>query len=182
MERREVRHEFLGQAVHRAASPVKSPRIDLIGLVAMVSLVFLAATTAIAEPSVAIGSQGDSPPAAMDFAAIGVEGSEEVAFSDPEVEAVPVYRRETSQPILEALLTLRSSPSRRPIRKTTDEYLAAAVALGTNADLEPKNPFRKRSRDLFRTERPVSIGNADMLLRLRLRAKARRAMSVELRF
>lgn len=65
---------------------------------------------------------------------------------------------------------------------TTDELLAAAVATGTNADLEPLNPFRKRKRDLFVSERPVSIGNTEMLLRLRVRAKARRAMSVELRF
>ncbi len=65
---------------------------------------------------------------------------------------------------------------------TPDEHLAAAIATGTNADLEPLNPFRKRHRDLFVTERPVSIGNTEMLLRLRVRAKARRAMSVELRF
>jgi hypothetical protein len=65
---------------------------------------------------------------------------------------------------------------------TTDEALAAAVALGPSRDLEPKNPFRKRSNDLFRTERNVEIGNKQMLLRVRLRPQSRETMSVELRF
>ena len=91
---------------------------------------------------------------------------------------------EESRPLLalEALLDLRTQDPgpRRP--QTIDEALADAVARGSNPDLEPKNPFRKRSLDLFRTEQPVSIGNADMLLRLRVRAKLREAMSVELHF
>ena len=65
---------------------------------------------------------------------------------------------------------------------TTDEILAAAVAEGPTPDLEPLNPFRKRNLDLFRTEREIEIGDQQMLLRLRLRAKARRAMSIELHF
>ncbi|MEE8164121.1 MAG: hypothetical protein V3T64_00985 [Myxococcota bacterium] len=63
-----------------------------------------------------------------------------------------------------------------------DEALLAAIALGNDPDLERRDPFRKRSRDLFSTERPVVIGRAEMLLRLRLRPSARKAMSVELRF
>ena len=63
-----------------------------------------------------------------------------------------------------------------------DESIAAAVALGTNPDLIPRSKFRKRSMDLFRTERKVEINQREMLVRLRLRAKARRAMSVEVRF
>jgi hypothetical protein len=65
---------------------------------------------------------------------------------------------------------------------TTDEELAVAVALGPAPKLEPKKAFRKRSNDLFRTDRPVEIGNRQMVLRVRLRAKSRETMSVELRF
>jgi len=77
------------------------------------------------------------------------------------------------------MVELSEVPWRAP---TTDEVLAAAVARGSNPALEPKKPFRKRSADLFRTERPVEIGDAQMVLRLRLRAKSREAMSVELHF
>jgi len=78
-----------------------------------------------------------------------------------------------------SMIALSDVPWRAP---TTDEVLAAAVARGPSPDLEPEKPFRKRSHDLFRAERPVEIGNAQMLLRLRLRAKSREAMSVELHF
>ncbi|MAG31406.1 MAG: hypothetical protein CL908_11030 [Deltaproteobacteria bacterium] len=98
--------------------------------------------------------------------------------------AAPVAAQPT--PMVEAeladLLRVPGPPATWSDAPTTDEAIAAAVALGTNPDLEPRNAFRKRSRDLFRTERPVEIGRAEMLLRLRLRAKTRKAMSVELRF
>jgi hypothetical protein len=42
--------------------------------------------------------------------------------------------------------------------------------------------FQARSSDLFRSDHPVEIGEQAMLLRLRLRARTREAMSVELRF
>ncbi len=42
--------------------------------------------------------------------------------------------------------------------------------------------FQARSADLFRSDHPVEIGEQAMLLRLRLRARTREAMSVELRF
>lgn len=42
--------------------------------------------------------------------------------------------------------------------------------------------FRKRSTDLFRVQRKLQIGHQDVQLRLRLRAKSRNAISVELRF
>ena len=83
---------------------------------------------------------------------------------------------------LEELLIVRTGDLRGFRPKTTDEVLAVAVARGPTPELEPKKPFRKRSIDLFRTERRVEIGNSEMLVRLRLRAKIRKAMSVELRF
>lgn len=64
----------------------------------------------------------------------------------------------------------------------TDEDLAFAVTLGNDPALEKRNPFRKRSIDLFRAERPVVIKQREMLLRLRVRAKSRETMSVELKF
>jgi len=78
--------------------------------------------------------------------------------------------------VVPGLLAFRSDAQR------TDESIAAAVEVGNNPDLEPVSKFRKRSTDLFRTEREVEIGQREMLLRLRLRAKTRRAVSVELRF
>jgi len=67
-------------------------------------------------------------------------------------------------------------------RETTDQALAAAVTLGNDPDLERRNPFRKRNLDLFRTQRWVTVGQREMLVRLRVRAKARKAMSVEVKF
>lgn len=67
-------------------------------------------------------------------------------------------------------------------RESSDESIAAAVALGNDPLLERRSKFRKRSIDIFQTEREVVIGNAEMLLRLRLRPKSRETMSVELHF
>ena len=64
----------------------------------------------------------------------------------------------------------------------TDEDLAAAVTLGNDPDLERRNPFRKHSFDLFRSEHPLVIGQKEMVVRFRVRAKQRKAMSVELKF
>lgn len=181
-----MRHEVLDEFPGRAASSARSHRIDLIGLFCAASLLFLAAPAAIAEGSRSIALDGISPPAALAMLALAAEIPEEIVLPDstPEllIHSVVLDRSEAEPLILESLLTLRASAMHLPKARSTDELLAAAVALGTNPDLEPKKPFRKRSRDLFRTERPVSIGNADMLVRLRLRAKARRAMSVEVRF
>jgi hypothetical protein len=90
---------------------------------------------------------------------------------------------EPSSIALEELLSLRN-PGMNPWRpRSADEALAVAVANGSNPDLEPRNPFRKRSTDLFRTDFvPVSVGRAEMLMRFRLRAKSRNAVSVEVRF
>jgi hypothetical protein len=96
--------------------------------------------------------------------------------------AAPPERTPGSRPELGALLVVPGADPGAGRPQTTDELLARAVALGTNPDLEPPSPFRKKSRDLFQTERPVSIGDQELLMRLRLRAKAREAVSVEFRF
>lgn len=49
-------------------------------------------------------------------------------------------------------------------------------------DVVRKSGFRKRSTDLFRAQRNLHLGHQDVQLRLRLRAKSRNAISVELRF
>jgi hypothetical protein len=65
---------------------------------------------------------------------------------------------------------------------TTDSDLAYAVALGNDPDLEKRNPFRKHNFDLFRSEHPVVVGQSEMVVRFRVRAKSKNTMSVELRF
>lgn len=82
---------------------------------------------------------------------------------------------------LDALLAVRGGASRITPQQT-DAAIAEAVALGRAKDLERKSGFRKKSTDLFRRQRAVQIGNQEMLVRLRLRAKTRDAMAVELRF
>jgi hypothetical protein len=100
-----------------------------------------------------------------------------------EAAHAPPVAAEPSSVALEELLSMRG-PGMNPWRPTSaDEALAVAVANGSNPDLEPRNPFRKRSTDLFRTDFvPVSVGRAEMLMRFRLRAKSRNAVSVEVRF
>lgn len=82
---------------------------------------------------------------------------------------------------LDALLAVRGG---RPgiTARQTDEALAAAVARGSARDLEKRSGFKRHSDDLFRTQRALQVGDQEMLLRLRLRAKKRDTMSVELRF
>jgi hypothetical protein len=63
-----------------------------------------------------------------------------------------------------------------------DESISTMVERGTNADLIRRSNFRKKSMDLFRTDGVVEIARREMLVRLRVRAKARRAMSVEVKF
>jgi len=182
--RHKTARENIARAVRRTAGASTSRKIDAIRPIAAAFLLLLMTAPAVLAETAANTTNAatmvdldiSTPPAALDSAA-GVAGQ----VADPVLQ-IPADPTEISPALLEALLTVRSSTVGAPKQLTTDEALAAAVALGTNPDLEPKNPFRKRSRDIFRTERPVSIGKADMLLRLRLRAKARRAMSVELHF
>jgi hypothetical protein len=64
----------------------------------------------------------------------------------------------------------------------TDADLAYAVTLGNDPDLEKRSPFRKKNFDLFRSQHPLTMGERDMLLRFRVRAKARNAVSIELHY
>lgn len=82
---------------------------------------------------------------------------------------------------LDALLAVRGGRSAVTAQQT-DAAIAAAVARGQSKELEKKSGFRKKNNDLLRTQRAVQLGNREMLLRLRLRAKTRDAMAVELRF
>ncbi len=82
---------------------------------------------------------------------------------------------------LDALLTV-PDPTYIWLGDTTDADLVYAVGLGNDPDLEKRNPFRKHNFDLFRTERPLVIGQQEMLLRFRVRAKSKNTMSIELRF
>ncbi len=82
---------------------------------------------------------------------------------------------------LDALLAVRGGSVPITARQT-DASIAAAAARGHAKELERPQGFRKKNTDLFRSQRAVQVGNQEMLVRLRLRAKSRNAMSVELRF
>lgn len=196
MKRRETAEIFPRPVATAMARPtMRAPRIGLIALVGMLLVLLLGSGTLRAEPADALA--GALPHvaapliAAVTFSPDRAESAESAddAADAPAVPGaakaavdVPPGAADPSRAALAELLIVRGSGVGSWKPQTTDEVLAAAVANGTNPDLEPRNPFRRRSRDLFRTERPVSIGNADMLLRLRLRAKTRKAVSVELRF
>lgn len=94
--------------------------------------------------------------------------------------ALPVGRSKRLQE-LDALMAVRGGAAPISARQA-DRAIAAAAARGVVRELDRPQPFRKKSNDLFRTQRALQVGNKDMLLRLRLRAKTRNAMSVELRF
>jgi hypothetical protein len=83
---------------------------------------------------------------------------------------------------LAALLSVPVIAARPTPAQLADARIAEAVALGTRPELERKSGFRKRKFDLFRAERPVEIGEQQMVLRLRVRPKKRETMKVELRF
>ena len=82
---------------------------------------------------------------------------------------------------LDRLLIVPPGTTDETAAQRTDASLAAAVARGGDRQVSATG-FRKRSIDLFSHERPVEFGEQEMLLRLRLRAKSRETMSVELRF
>lgn len=83
---------------------------------------------------------------------------------------------------LDDMLALPFRPQWPTPAEATDESLAEAVARGSEPGRVKQSGFRKKKLDLFRAERPVEIGEQEMLLRLRLRAKTKEAVSVELRF
>lgn len=82
---------------------------------------------------------------------------------------------------LDLLLAVRGGHG--PITaKQTDAAITAAVLQGTNPELKKRNPFEKRSNDLFRAQRQVHVGRQAMEVRLRVKPKKREAMAVEFRF
>lgn len=81
----------------------------------------------------------------------------------------------------DALLAVRNTPATVTAQET-DAAIAAAVSRGTAKELVRPNPFRKKSSDLFRTQRAVQLGNQDLVVRLRLKPKTREVMAVEVRF
>jgi hypothetical protein len=144
-----------------AAEPVRGARISWTEVFGAMLILLFASRIAIAEPA------AHTPQHAMPI-------PEGVKLEHP-----------PAQPALEARNALFEIPGLKPFRtaaEIADESIAAAVARGSNPELEPVSAFRKRSRDLFHAERPLEIGEQEMLIRLRLRARARKAMSVEVRF
>ena len=110
------------------------------------------------------------------------------ASADPQtiaVEAETVPPAAAPAPVvrdLDRLLSVPSTHAHRAEARSADEAIAAAVRLGSADRIVRPSGFRKRNADLFRSEHPVEFARQEMLLRLRLRAKTRNAMSVELRF
>ena len=95
-------------------------------------------------------------------------------------EPIPVSSTDSRN--LDTLLLLPTAGGGPTAAERTDAYLAAEVASRGGDQQVATARFRKRSVDLFRHERAVEVGEQEMLLRLRLRAKTRETMSVELRF
>ncbi|MGB0620605.1 MAG: hypothetical protein ACPGVZ_14170 [Myxococcota bacterium] len=95
-------------------------------------------------------------------------------------EPIPVSTTDSRN--LDVLLVLPTAGDGPTAAERTDAYLAAEVASRGGDQQVATAGFRKRSVDLFRHERAVEVGEQEMLLRLRLRAKTRETMSVELRF
>jgi hypothetical protein len=207
MQRREAIERFLRFAAKAMAGWTgRDPRIGLFGLTGMTLLLLMGAPTRPAEaldealphvsaaPSAVLTFSGEGaadhdPADRADSAAVNHDRAEAapdapgVGEDTDEAGHVPPAAGESSVAALEELLFMRNSGATSWKPATADEALAIAVANGSISDLEPSNPFRKRSRDIFRTNfRRVTIGRAEMLMRLRLRAKSRNAISVEVRF
>jgi len=209
MQRREAIELFprLADKATTARSRGFDPRIGLIGLTGMILLLLLGAPSLTAEPAKApeeaLPHVSAPPPAAVTFSVSAPADHADRADSaaaqpDRPEEALdmPVAREDTDEAVsnppaageasvaaLEELLFMSNFGARSWKPTTVDEALAIAVANGSGPDLERPNPFRKRSRDIFKTNfRRVTIGKAEMLMRLRLRAKMRKAISLEVRF
>lgn len=177
-----------------ADRPAKARSQLMLTALAILSLALMfASRAALASNDLAMLDPLPSPPASLapsvkDGAAFPVSSSFPEAtpeFTEPAAqEPLPSDTRPlVAVPVggLEALLVLRAAPQAARVADV-DATIAAAVAEGSRPDLEKKTAFRKKKIDLFTTERQVEILRNDMLLRLRLRAKSRETMSVELRF
>ncbi len=159
--RRQIKQDDPLTVAPAAAASVGEALICGAGILGTLAILLLASRAALAEPA------GPAP------------------FDDRPVLAVANVEALRVPPALVSMDTLLEIPGLSLLRseaQIADESIAAAVERGTNSDLKPLSAFRKRRSDLFRAERPVEIGEQEMLIRLRLRAKARKAMSVELHF
>lgn len=141
----------------------------------------LAAATLVAllvcGPCEALAEPGSSIPARQEASLAALAAPIAVA------DIAPPRPRSSPRREIDALLAVRrAQPGVRAREQATDEAIASAVERGNPRELERPKPFRKKSNDLFRSEREIQIGDEEMLVRLRLRAKTRNAMSVELRF
>jgi hypothetical protein len=182
--------KFSYEAGDTIARPGGASRAGWFRLSLAALTLFFAASGAVANSEASLSAQTvgleiSAPPAALDPAS--AEGSFEVPRFDPGEARPSATDQEKSfslvrRPHLAALLAIRSSSSGSSTEKTTDEVLADAIALGPRPELEPKDPFRKRKLDLFRTVHPVSIGNADLVFRFRVRGNMREMMSLDVCF
>ena len=162
--RRNTAEENSEIVVESAAAPLGEATIFGVWILGMLLSLLLASPAALAEPAALALIDDDEP--------IGLAAKTET----PRAQPVSVS--------MDSLLEIPAS-SRYRFRtdaQIADEFIAAAVDRGTNSDPKPLSAFRKRRSDLFRAERPVEIGDQEMLIRLRLRAKSRKAVSVELHF
>ena len=203
MKRRETTDLFPRTTATAASTAMIALRIGLIGFIGMILVVLLGARTVLAEPSetleLAMLQISAPPPAAIAFSAdtdtIHIDSADRGDAADTAIDtplAIEVAddadvpeppADETARIVPIELLFMNSLGASSWTPLTADEALGVAVSHGTNPDLKRRNPFRKRSRDLFKTKfRQVTILRTEMKMRLRLRAKARKAISVEVRF
>jgi hypothetical protein len=163
--------------VNAATVPVREAWVFSTGLFGILLILLFAGRTAIAEPSAfaSIQSVGAIQADAVQLDAVPNAPS-------PVVQKVASPVDEPVSRSLDSLLDIPGLTLFRSKAEITDESIAAAVNRGTNPDLKRLSGFRKKSTDLFNTERQVEIGNQELLVRLRVRAKARKAMSVEVKF
>jgi hypothetical protein len=133
-----------------------------------------AALSLLAGPA---GAEAPDPPIAVADTTVATE----IPRSEP---APPAALGVPAATGLDARLPIGTRRGWRSAPRITDAAIADAIAR-RGADRSPARAttgFRHRSSDLFRSDHPVEIGEQEMLLRLRLRAKARETMSVELHF
>jgi len=148
------------------------------GLATATLVVLLVCTTreGLAETGSAAGAMGSE--------AVTLLASASTSMSTALVVDAPSARLSTKVRQLreiESLLAVRGGLPPVTARQT-DAAIVAAAEKGSDKSLERPQAFRKKSNDLFRTQRQVQIGDQEMQVRLRLRAKSRNAVSVELRF
>ena len=151
------RNRAFARATRPEGASLASPAVGALGLLVIASILALAGSAA-ADP--ASPDPGRDPILANAAMPISPEGLRS----------------------LESLLSVPPVRDERTAAERTDVDLVEAVAHRSEGERVSTTGFKRRSIDLFRAERPVEVGQQEMLLRLRLRAKSRETMSVELRY